>query len=360
MKGKKMERRNKPVKALSSQVKAKVTNTTIKQKKEYDGNTEVMISTGSTLLDLAISGGRVRGGGIPGGILVEIFGPSGCGKTVMLCEIAGDVQRKSGEVMFRDPEARLNKLFASIFDLQVDSIDYDTPDTVTEVFDAVRKWKPTKVGKNIVNGIFTDSLAALSTDMEMEKEEGDKMGMRRAKEFSEGLRKICRLLTANNLLMVCSNQVRTNTDAGTYGPKTTTPGGVAIGFYSSLRLQARNPEKIKVKKTVAGKEVTRVIGVETTFEVFKSSIDKPYRSAPVTILFDYGIDDIRANLQFIKDFTKNTVYCLGERKLSNKLEDAIAMVEGDPALVHELKEEVIDLWESIEMKFDSKRQPKIR
>ena len=76
-----------------------------KEKKKYDGNDEVMISTGSTLLDLAISGGRKRGGGLPGGILVEIFGPSGCGKTVLLCEIAGGVQRQKGKIMFRDPEA---------------------------------------------------------------------------------------------------------------------------------------------------------------------------------------------------------------------------------------------------------------
>jgi recombination protein RecA len=317
-----------------------------------------MISTGSTLLDLAISGTRVHGGGIPGGILVEIFGPSGCGKTILLCEIAGAVQRKGGEVMFRDPEARLNKVFAQIFDLKTEEMDYDTPDTVTEVFEAVRKWEPITAKKQI-NGIFTDSLAALSTDMEMEKDEGDKMGMRRAKEFSEGLRKIARVLVEKNLLMVCSNQVRTNTDAGTYGPKTTTPGGVAIGFYSSLRLQARNPEKIRITKTVAGKEVKRVIGVETTFEVFKSSIDKPYRSAPVTILFSYGIDQIRDNLQYIKNFTSNKKYTVNGRELSNVMDKAIAMVE-EEGLEEELRENVISLWEDIEGRFETERKQKQR
>ena len=67
-----------------------------------------MISTGSTLLDLIISGTRVRGGGLPGGILVEIFGPSGTGKTVLLCEIGGVIQRQNGDVRYGDPEARLN------------------------------------------------------------------------------------------------------------------------------------------------------------------------------------------------------------------------------------------------------------
>ena len=86
-------------------------NTIMAKKKD---NTDVMISTGSTLLDLAISGTAIRGGGLAGGIFVEIFGPSGSGKTVLLSEIAGGVQRQGGQVMFHDPEARLNKTFASV------------------------------------------------------------------------------------------------------------------------------------------------------------------------------------------------------------------------------------------------------
>lgn len=355
-----MERTKQPnvTKSLVKQMKEKAEKP-IKEKKEFEGNTDVMISTGSTLLDLAISGTRIRGGGIPGGILIEIFGPSSSGKTVMLCEIAGDVQRKKGDTMFHDPEGRLNKVFAQIFDLDTSKIAYSTPDTVTEVFSTVRKWEPKEIGKTIINGIFTDSLAALSTNMEMDNEEGDKMGQRRAKEFSEGFRKICRSLVAKNYIMVCSNQVRTNMDAGSYGPKTTTPGGFAMGFYASLRLQARNPEKIRIVKTVAGKEVKRVIGVETTFEVFKSSIDKPYRSAPVTIIFDYGIDQIRDNLQYIKDYTSNKVYTINGRELSKEMNKAILMIE-EEGLEKELREEVIDLWESIEAKFTQDRKPKQR
>jgi recombination protein RecA len=331
-------------------------NTKPKKKKQYDGTTEVMISTGSTLLDLAISGGRIRGGGIPLGILVEIFGPSGAGKTVLLCEIAGDVQRKEGDIIFNDPEARLNKQFAQMFDVRFDQMDYLTPDTVTEVFQAVRTWQPK--GKS-VNGIFADSLAALSTDMEMDSKDGDKMGMRRAKEFSEELRKTCRILAKNNWIMVCSNQVRINMDAGMYGQKYTTPGGMGVGFYSSLRLRVGNPEKIKVKQKVVGKEVTRVIGVETQIEVFKSSVWKPFHTAPVYILFDYGIDDIRANLQFIKDFTKNSQYMVNDTVLSNSMNEAIRIVESS-GLEDALKNQVIDLWEAIESKFGIERKPKTR
>ena len=340
---------------LSNQVKQRV-NVTPNKRQEYDGDSEIMISTGSTLLDLSISGGRVKGGGIPAGILVEIFGPSGSGKTVMLCEIAGDVQRKGGAVMFNDPESRLNKSFARIFNLNTDKMQYSTPNTVPEVFAAVRKWEPEEEG---INGIFADSLAALSTDLEMDKDEGDKMGMRRAKEFSEELRKTCRILAQRRFLMVCSNQVRQNQDAGPYGPKYRAPGGEAIGFYSSLRLRAGNPTKIKEKKTISGKEVIRVIGVRTEVEVFKSSIWKPFRTAPVTILFDYGIDDIRENLQFLKDHSNSTIYVIGNRKLSKSRSESISIVE-EEGLEEKLREEVIKLWEVIDKKFESNRKKKQR
>lgn len=321
----------------------------------YEGSNSV-VSTGSTLLDLAISGGRFERGGIPGGILVEVFGPSSSGKTVLLCEIAGAVQRQGGRVMFKDPEARLNKRFARLFDLEVDEVDYETPDTVPEVFEPIRKWNP-KPNDGTVHGVFADSLAALTTEMEMEDQ--DKMGMRRAKEFSEQCRLTCRILAEDNLLMVCSNQVRQNLDAGPYGQKYTTPGGVSIGFYSSLRLRFSSPRKIKKKKTLSGKEHTRVIGVETDVEVFKSTVWEPYRIAPIYILFQYGIDDIRANLQWLKTNTSSKVYMVGETRISNSLDESIEIVEQD-GLVDALKQEVVELWQDIERKFRTKRMKKVR
>lgn len=349
----KRERKRK-IPDIESQIKNHISEK-VNPKKDYDGDFTSVISTGSTLLDLAISGGRIYGGGIPLGILVEIFGPAGAGKTVLLCEIAGAIQRKGGDIMFHDPEARLNKQFARMFDVDFDEVAYTTPDTVTEVFKAVRGWEP----KGEINGVFADSLAALSTELEMESKDGDKMGMRRAKEFSEELRKTCRILAKNNLLMVCSNQVRENLDAGTYGAKYKTPGGLGISFYSSLRLRVGNPEKIAVKQKIVGKETTRIIGVKSQIEVFKSSVWKPFHTAPVYILFDYGIDDIRANLQFIKDFSNNTTYTLGEQKLETSLEKSIKIIEKAGA-EKELRKQTIALWENIESKFESERKPKVR
>jgi recombination protein RecA len=342
--------------SLSVQMKKKVSE--VKEKEDVlDGDFGKCISTGSTLLDLAISGGRIRGGGLPGGILIEIFGPSGSGKTVLLSEIAGAVQRQGGEIMFHDPEARLNKQFAKLFGLELAEKDHYHPNKVTEVFKAVRAWEPENT--KIIHGIFADSLAALSTQLEMEEEDGDKMGMRRAKEFSEELRKTCRILTQKKYLMVCSNQIRQNMDAGQYGQKFITPGGKAMEFYASLRLRTSIEKKHKIEKTFAGKKVERIIGVRAMVEVTKSSIWKPFHTAPVTIIFDYGIDNLKDSLQFIKDYSKYNVYTLEEKSLSNDIEKAVKIIEEDE-LELSLKNEVINLWENIESKFITNRIEKRR
>jgi len=336
----------KPTVPLDEQIARRTSDKSILPKPET-----LVISTGSTLLDLAISGGVYPEGGIPFGIMVEIFGPSGCGKTVLLSEIAGRISQQGGNVMFHDPEGRLNFQFASLFGLDKNKISYTVPNTIPEVFESIRKWKPERPDKP--SGIFADSLAALSTDLEMDQE--DRMGMRRAKEFSEQLRKTCRILVNKNFLLVCSNQIRQNLEAGPYGQKYISPGGEAIGFYSSLRLRCGKPKPIKQDKTIGSKTISRVIGVETQVEVFKSSIWKPFRSAPLTILYDYGIDDIRQNLQYIKEMTGSTVYCVGDEKLSQSIEKATILVE-KRGLQSDIIKQTIRIWREVEAKFELKRK----
>lgn len=346
--------KNKSKKSIDAQIK--------KEKKrkedagEYKGNLDMMTSTGSTLLDLAISGGVSKYGGIPAGVFVELFGPNSSGKTVLLMEIAGYIQRNGGDHRFQDPEDRLNKGFAALFDFDVDNEKLDTPDTVTEVFKNFRTWEPPDNGK--VHGFFIDSLAALSTQMEMTKEEGDKMGGRRGKEFSEGFRKTCRTIKSRNAIMVASNQIRDN--FALIGERFTTTGGYAAGFYASVRLRLYKPEKVKSKeKKIGKKSVKRVLGTKVKVEVYKNSCDQPYRTADIYIMNGYGIDDIRANLQYIKDYTTNKTYKVGDTNLGNSLDDAILKVEQD-GLENELKKEVVKLWNEIDAKFKIERKPKAR
>lgn len=355
-------RRRKRTESLVEQVEES-SHKVIERPPKHDGNLDMITSTGSTLLDLEISGEHVRGGGIPAGILVEIFGKNSTGKTVLLCEIAGNVQSNGGEIMFKDPEARLNKQFARRFGMKPDEADYSTPDTVPKVFEPIREWKPKN--KDAVNGIFADSLAALSTDLEVEK--NDKMGMRRAKEFSQECRKTCRIITKNNYLMICSNQLRAT--GNTFGPAEAATGGNAIPYYSSLRIAIRLKERLTREINFkTGRKNNKGIPILNTVEKFygihveafiaKSNFSMAYGIAPIYILGQYGIDDVRANLVWYKTMTKDTAYFAGGRGL----EEAIQIVEKKEK-VGELREAVIDFWEQLfelSTKKEKDRYPKER
>jgi recombination protein RecA len=311
-----------------------------------------VVSTGSTLLDLAICGKVIKGGGLPSGNLVEVFGPSGAGKTSILAEIAASCQAHQGDVLFLDPEARLNQEYSRIYGVELNPEQYLRPDTVTEMFEKIWDWKPKSEGG--INGVFADSLAALSTKMEIDDE--DKYGMRRAKEFSEGLRKTCRLIANNNWVVVCSNQLRE-------GPSgETTPGGRAIPYYSSLRIRVGPPAQGgKIVKTITlsnGKKHEKVIGIRSNCIIKKSSLDDPFRSCFISILFGYGIDDIRENLQYLKDGLGLTKYKAVDQEFGFA-EKAITHIE-ENKLQDQLKQEVITLWEEIESKFTVIRGKKVR
>jgi len=340
-------RRTKSTKQLARQIQ-KVTDSPIEKVKTV--RLEQTVSTGSTVLDLEISGGRKREGGLPGGIIVEIFGPSSAGKTSILAEICASIQANGGEVKFLDPEARLDQEYARIYGVEIDKKNYYRPDTVTEVFDDhIYAWNPPR--KDVINGIGTDSLAALSTNMEMEGK--DKMGMRRAKEFSEGLRKTSRIIRNNNWLIVCTNQVRQG-DMGEV-----TPGGKGIPFYASLRIRVGQKAKVERTTKIGKKEVKKVVGIQSLCQIRKSSVDDPFREALIFILFSYGIDDIRGNLQYLKNMTGATKY--GDSDLGEfvSMDKMVRVIERN-GLQKELREKVIDLWHEIEDKFKTERRKKER
>lgn len=316
-----------------------------------------VLSTGSTLLDLCISGKRRSGGGVPGGIVVEIFGPSGLGKTAILAEICGNAQAAGGDVDFEDPEARLDQEYSRIYGVRLkERFSYKRPDTVTEMFANIIGWKPKPTVRGAINVSAGDSIAALSTDMELNTKDGDVRGQRRAKEFSQELRKTCRLIAKNNHLVVFSNQIRQG-DGGGY----TTPGGEAVRFYASIRIQLGYPKehhKLAREREIAGSKVKTVIGITTRCQVVKSSIDEPYRECLIHILFGYGIDDIRGNLMYCKAMTGAGKFdCFGEDRTN--IENAIQLIEAG-GLEQRLKERTIEVWHDVQKRFVITRKPKLR
>ena len=190
----------------------------------------------------------------------------------------------------------------------------------------------------------------------MELEDEDKYGMRRAKEFSEGLRKTCRLISNNNWVVVCSNQIRE-------GPSgETTPGGRAIPYYSSLRIRVGPPASggkiVKIISLANGKKHEKTIGIRSNCIIKKSSLDDPFRSCTISILFGYGIDDIRENLQYLKEGLGLSKYKAVDQEFAF-MEKAITYIE-ENNLQSQLKQEVIALWEEIESKFVVIRKQKTR
>lgn len=272
--------------------------------------------------------------------------------TAVLTEIGARVQKKGGEVFFCDPEDRLDKEYAQITGLNIRNQGrYERPDTVTELFDFYNSWE---TDPSVMNVFCGDSLAALSTKMEME--EGDKMGMRRAKEFSEQLRKTCRTFKKKNVLMVCSNQIR---DGGPNGTKTI-PGGNAVPFYSTVRMrvEAAYPNgKIKKEKTIRGAKQAKVIGIQSMVTITKNSLDDPFRKVPISIIFGYGLDDIRANLTWYKEATNAKKFILPGNIEIATIDRAIEKIE-EENLAKKLRFEVRALWMEIEESFKQNRKPK--
>jgi recombination protein RecA len=321
------------------------------QKKYTPINADFVVSTGSTLVDLAISGNRVRGGGLPGGILVEAFGDSSAGKTALLSDVAASIQNKKGTVTICDPEARLDKTYCEIYGLDLGSAGYERPDTVNEMISMLRNWEPEDKQKLHLFG--ADSTAALSSELEM-SDDGDKRGQKRAKDFSQGMRIISRQIADPFKIVWFNNQIRTG-DMG----QNVTSGGHAIKFHASLRLYISRSGKIeKQKKIKTGKTIKKVIGVESAVQVVKSSVDEPFKKVPLFIVFNVGIDDIRGNLVWLKDVTRNSKYPAVDKEYAN-IYDAIAYIEKEN-LEKELREDVIDMWEEIEEEFRMERKKKVR
>ena len=358
-----MSRLRKRVKEVAEEVEAHASSEAETTPFIYTpSDSDIFISTGSTLLDLAISGGRVRGGGIPGGVMVELFGGPGAGKTALLMELAASAQLGGGTAVIADPEARLDQEYARVYGASIDSDKYFRPDTVLDekndrgkvvvpgLESIIKEWNPENT--DVVNLLGADSIAALSTTMEMGA--GDKRGQRKAKELHALCRMTARKIAHDNRLVVFTNQLT----SGDWGDDS--PGGVAIKFYASLRIQIKQKKKIvKKRKNKAGKEITKTIGIESECFIRKSSIDDPFRTCPIYLIFGYGLDDIRANLQYVKDMTKASKYECPDGKGFVSMDKAISHIE-NYELEGDLREVVIDLWEENEALFQEDRQTKRR
>ena len=354
---KKFKKRITKSKAIS-----KVTKETESNRDLTEHNWDFMIDTGSTLLNLNISGGRSKTGGLPGGAFLEIYGPSSLGKTALACAIGSAVSRMGGKVKYIDPEGRLDQQYAKAYGLLLseDKGNYVMPNTVAEMFNEhIMKWDKW-AGEESFTAIICDGVSALTTDMEMEG--NDKYGGKRAKDFSEGCRKSGRIISGKNRLLIFTSQVREKMNA-MMGDKETTSCGRATEFYASVRIRIGKPAQgSKITRTAKigskDKEIKKTIGICSDAYIKKSSVDDPFRQCYLYLIFGYGLDDIRSNLTYNKTMMGEGNYVCGEKLKAGSLEKAIIKIE-KANNEDWLRKRTIKIWNKAEDKLTMKRKPKV-
>jgi recombination protein RecA len=263
---------------------------------EDDNPSEIVewVSTGSTMLDLAISNRPY--GGMPVGRIVELSGLEGTGKSLVCAQIIAQTQKQGGLSVFFDSEFSVDRQFWTALGVDVRNVPYVPFTTLEELFTNLEKVIGSfrKAAKDRLLTIFVDSVAQASTEGEMESEHG-KDGYNTGKSIilSKALRKITGLIAQQRILLVFTNQVRYNMNAGPFGEKWITPGGKSLPFACSVRLRMANMGKIK-----KGDEV---VGMECQAQVIKNRCGPNYRSARFDLMYDSGIQDRASWLSFMKD-----------------------------------------------------------
>ena len=252
------------------------------------------VSTGSTMLDLAIS--NKPDGGIAVGRITELNGLESSGKSLLGAHMLAETQKKGGVAVYIDTETAVSTEFLTAIGVDVDNMLYLHLETVEDIFHAIEEIvaKVRESDRDRLVTILVDSLAAASTNVEMEAD-FDKDGWATSKAIiiSKAMRKITQMIGRQQIALVFTNQLRQKLGV-MFGDPWTTSGGKALPFHASTRITLKNTGQIKDKKN-------NTIGMKMRAQVIKNRLGPPMRHADFELYFETGIDDDGSWLKVMKD-----------------------------------------------------------
>ncbi len=306
-----------------------------------------VVSSGSIALDQALGVG-----GYPKGRIIEVFGPESSGKTTIALHAIAEVQKNGGRAAFIDAEHALDPVYAKKLGVDTDELLLSQPDTGEQALEIVEAL----VRSEAMSIIVIDSVAALVPQAEIEGEMGDSHVGLQARLMSQALRKLSGIINKTNTICIFINQLREKVGI-MFGNPETTPGGRALKFYSTIRLDVRRSEQIKVNGDV--------LGNKTVIKVVKNKVAPPFKTAEVEIMYGEGISktgevvDIAANLGIIDK--SGAWFSYKGEKIGQGKENVKLVFKNNPALFKEIEEKVRqDLFSNdsnkeIEEKEDTKK-----
>lgn len=293
------------------------------------------ISTGSISLDLALG---IRG--VPRGRIVEIFGPESSGKTTLALQIIAKAQENGGNAAFIDAEHALDPTYASNLGVKVNSLLISQPDYGEQALEIAEML----VASNTLDVIVVDSVAALVPKAELAGEMGDAQMGSQARLMSQALRKLAGVINKANTCLVFINQLREKVGVF-FGNPETTPGGRALKFYSSVRIEIRKIGNIKKGDSI--------IGSRTRSKVVKNKLAPPFREAEFDIYFGKGISwssDVLEQAVLSKIVDKSgSWFSYKNDRIGQGKENAVEFLEGRPEILKAIAEDLLKVATPLEL-----------